>query len=147
VEIRPATADDVDVIAVVLGEIEAYYGGGSSPVDKDGIVTALFSERSPSTCLLAVDGDDVLGLAAYSFLWPAAGSESSLFLKELYVRESARRQGVATELMAAVKLAGAAAGCTRVEWLADRDNPAALDFYAAFGAAPRDDKAFYRVEL
>jgi hypothetical protein len=33
-----------------------------------------------------------------------------------------------------------------VEWTADADNPAALAFYAALGAEPRDGKVFYRLE-
>jgi hypothetical protein len=41
--------------------------------------------------MLAWDGDDLAGFAAYSFLWPAVGLTRSLFLKELYVAEAARR--------------------------------------------------------
>lgn len=95
--------------------------------------------------LLAKDGDEVLGMASYSFLWPAAGAGTSLFLKELFVRGNARRRGVARQLMAAVRDAAKAAGCTRVEWQADQDNHAALAFYAALDAKPHEGKVFYRL--
>lgn len=145
--IEQASEQDVDVISVILGEIEGYYGGKPTPGDPGQIRTALFGDRPAATALLARDGEQVLGLASYSLLWPAAGAESSLYLKELYVRADARRRGVAGALMEAVRGAAAAAGCSRVEWTADRDNPAALGFYAAFGAEPRDGKVFYRLGL
>ncbi|MCX4974203.1 GNAT family N-acetyltransferase [Streptomyces sp. NBC_00620] len=147
VQISPATEADAETISEILGEIEAYYGGDKTPGDLDQIRAALFSERPAATCLLARDGDAVLGLASYSFLWPAAGADTSLFLKELYVRESARRRGVAGALMGAVKEAAVAAGCSRVEWQGDADNPPALAFYEAFGAPPHEGKVFYRIDV
>jgi GNAT superfamily N-acetyltransferase len=145
VTIDEATAADVGVISDMLGEIEEYYGGENAPGDVDQIYAALFGERPVAILLLARDGDQVLGLASYSFLWPAAGAETSLFLKELYVRETARRRGVAGALMAALQQAAAEAGCSRIEWTADADNPRALAFYEALGVQPRDDKPFYRL--
>lgn len=43
--------------------------------------------------------------------------------------------------------AAADAGCSRIEWTADTDNPAALAFYEALGAEPRKGKVFYRSAL
>jgi GNAT superfamily N-acetyltransferase len=146
VQIDRATEADVEVISVILGEVESYYGGGDVPGNIGQIRAALFGERPAATVLLARDGDEVLGLASYSLLWPAAGAESSLFLKELYVRTHARRRGVARALMAALREEATAAGCSRVEWAADRDNPAALAFYGALGLEQSADKALYRWE-
>ncbi|MFK0049987.1 GNAT family N-acetyltransferase [Streptomyces sp. NPDC090741] len=144
--IDQATQQDVDVISVILGEIEAYYGGEEKPADAAQIHAALFGARPSATVLLAREDDQVLGLASYSFLWPAAGADTSLYLKELYVREAARRQGVAGSLMDAVRAAATRVGCSRVEWTADADNPAALALYQALGVEPRGGKFFYRVE-
>jgi GNAT superfamily N-acetyltransferase len=134
------------VISEILGEIEEYYGGKNTPGNRDQIRAALFSDRPAATVLLARDGDDVLGFASYTYLWPAAGAESSLYLKELFVREAARRRGVARAFMSELENVAAAAGCSRIEWTADADNPPALEFYAALGAEPRDGKIFYRVQ-
>ncbi|MFJ3883020.1 GNAT family N-acetyltransferase [Streptomyces sp. NPDC090077] len=142
--IEQATEQDIDVISVILGEIEAYYGGKPVPGSPDQIRSALFGSRPAATVLLARDDDEILGLASYSFLWPAAGADTSLYLKELYVRESARRQGVAAALMRELRAAADKAGCSRVEWTADRDNEAALAFYEALGATRHDGKVFYR---
>lgn len=143
--VGPATEEDLSSISSLLGEIEAYYGGKPDSVDADQIKGALFSQRPVATVLLAKEGARAVGLASYSFLWPAAGAESSLYLKELFVRRGHRRNGVAHQLIAALREAAADAGCSRIEWTADRDNPAALRFYDAIGARPHEGKIFYRV--
>jgi GNAT superfamily N-acetyltransferase len=146
VHIERATATDTETISLILGEVEAYYGGKNTPADQAQIRAALFGDGPVATVLLAWEGEEVLGLAAVSLLWPAAGAQSSLYLKELFVREPARRRGVARQLMTAVRAEAMAAGCTRVEWTADRDNPTALALYQALGFQQHNGKAFYRWE-
>jgi ribosomal protein S18 acetylase RimI-like enzyme len=147
VQISPATEHDLDVIAEILGETEAYYGGDNFRPPVAEIRAALFGDRPAAYCLLARAGDRVLGLASYSLLWPAAGADTSLYLKELYVRDGGRRQGVARALMDAVKAAAVEAGCSRVEWTADSDNPPALALYEALGVSQHTGKVFYRLEV
>ncbi|WP_304951803.1 GNAT family N-acetyltransferase [Streptomyces sp. AVP053U2] len=106
--------------------------------------------RSPplASALLAEDGaGNLVGLAAYSFLWPAAGSSHSLFLKELYVSDTIRRQGVGARFMAELRaLAEARPGCSRVEWMTDRDNPDARAFCKSLGFDEFGGKIVYRVD-
>lgn len=146
-QISRATDADTEVISQILGEIEEYYGGAPAPGDTEQIRSALFSAQPAATVLLARDGDEVLGLASYSLLWPAAGADTSLYLKELYVRTAARRRGVARALMSALRDEAAARGCSRVEWTADTDNPPALALYEALGVQPHQGKVFYRASL
>ena len=56
--------------------------------------------------------------------WPAAGLSTSLYLKELYVADTARRTGVATALMRGLYTIAAERGCSRVEWTTDEGNEA-----------------------
>ncbi|THA26440.1 GNAT family N-acetyltransferase [Streptomyces sp. RKND-216] len=146
VTIDRATEADAETISALLGEIEAYYGGENVPGDLAQVRAALFSARPAATVLLARDGENVVGMASYTFLWPASGADTSLYLKELYVREDARRHGVARALMDALRDEATSAGCSRVEWTADRDNPTALAFYEAMGAEENQGKVFYRSE-
>lgn len=143
-----AAEADVEVIAQMLGEIEEYYGGENIPGDREQVRAALVGPSPAATVLLARDDEGrVLGLASYSCLWPAAGADTSLYLKELFVREPFRKSGVGRRLMEAVQAAGVAAGCTRLEWTADTDNPAAVAFYAALGAHRNEGKVMYRAAL
>ncbi|WAZ20143.1 GNAT family N-acetyltransferase [Streptomyces cinnabarinus] len=146
-QIEKAAEADAKLLAGLLGEVESYYGGTDTPADEDQVRAALFGPQPVATVLIARDGDDVLGFASYSFLWPAAGADTSIYLKELFVRAPHRRRGVAGELMNAVRYAGRAAGCSRLEWTADADNPPALDFYEALGVATHQGKVFYRQAL
>lgn len=146
-KIRTATIADIDVLSTVLGEIEGYYGGEPRPGDPGQIRRALFSEVPAATVLLAEEEGEVVGLASYSLLWPASGADTSLYLKELFVRESGRRRGVGRALLEQLRTLARDAGYTRVEWTADADNPPALAFYAALGLEPQDGKILYRTVL
>ncbi|MEW2300984.1 cyclophane-containing RiPP N-acetyltransferase HaaN [Streptomyces sp. NPDC006655] len=153
VTIRPAEKRDVPALAELIEEIERYYGAADTdiqPIEERRLQVeeALFGAPPLASALLVEDeAGDIVGLAAYSYLWPAAGSSHSLFLKELYVRGTLRRQGIGARLMGELRsLAAARAGCSRVEWMADRDNPGAPAFYEALGFTKADGKIVYRVD-
>ena len=109
--VRAAGPTDITRIAHLIEEIEGYYGSTDiQPLEQrvTQVEEALFGPQPLASALLAEDEHgEVLGFAAYSFLWPAAGSTHSLFLKELYVREVARRRGVGAALMDAIRLVSA----------------------------------------
>jgi GNAT superfamily N-acetyltransferase len=140
--------EDVPAIAALLGEVEQYYGGDNTPGDPEQIHDALFGPSPAARCLIARDHDGaVLGFASYSWLWPAAGSTRSLYLKELYVRERARSHGVGQAFMAELERIAREAGCSRMEWTGDTDNPVALRFYERMGVPQNSGKVFYRLPL
>ena len=67
---------DEDKIAALLAELALFYGGSpeGTPAERSAVVRgALFGEPPLGYVLLAWDGLDLAGMAAYSFLWPAAG--------------------------------------------------------------------------
>jgi GNAT superfamily N-acetyltransferase len=92
------------------------------------------------------DDDRLVGLASYSFLWPAAGVTRSLYLKELYVVEQSRHRGIGRLLISELCRIALNKGCSRVRWTADTDNPTALRFYATLGVPPKSDKLMYRLD-
>jgi ribosomal protein S18 acetylase RimI-like enzyme len=104
----------------------------------------LFGAIPAAWMLLAWDAEQLVGLASYSFLWPAADLTRSLFLKELYVAKTHRHSGVGRTLMRALYEAAAQHECSRVEWMADSDNPGAQRFYEALGVLPESSKIVYR---
>ena len=104
----------------------------------------MFGAVPAGRALLGVLEGEVVGLAAYSFLWPAAGTTRSLYLKELFVLAAARRHGIGRLLMRELHAVAAEHRCSRVEWTADTDQPDAQRFYASLGAEPLATKLFYR---
>jgi hypothetical protein len=75
--VAPAGPVDVPALAGPLGETGRFYGA-VSPVPSQGRVRqindALFSSPPAAHALLAWDGTQLVGVAVYSFLWPARAS-------------------------------------------------------------------------
>jgi len=147
--IEHATAADIARLAELMEEMDRFYGAAEVEPQarrEKEIGEALFGTRPVAYALLAKDRRDVVGLASYSLLWPAAGLTSSLFLKELYVRQDKRRRGVGRRLMRELCAIAVAAGCSRVEWQTEDANERARRFYEALGAPVFAGKVFYRLE-
>jgi len=108
---------------------------------------ALFGQVPAACALLAWHEADLVGMASYSFVWPAVGVTGSLYLKELYVAAGWQRHGIGTLLMDRLRAVAAQHGCSRVEWTTDRDSDGAQRFYAKLGVPVDEGKLFYRVGL
>lgn len=149
VEIRSAEPRDVQTLAVLMEDIDRFYGATdveSSSQRTPQIAASLFLEPRAAYVLLAWEGAQLVGMAAYSFLWPAAGVTRSLYLKELYVSEPFRRKGVGALLMQALCQVAVKHECSRIEWTADAGNVLAEAFYEQLGVPKNEEKTFYRLE-
>ena len=149
-EVRPAEPGDLKELAALLDELDRFYGASDiEPVEARlrQIDEALFSDPPSAHALLAWQGADLVGMATYSFLWPAAGVSRSLFLKELYVATAHRRGGVGGLLVRSLFEIAAERRCTRVEWATDDFNAEAQRFYEALGHQPNPSKMLYRAEV
>lgn len=148
--IAPATEADLPAFIALLEEMDSFYGDvteGTADERIERVGAVLFGRPSKATVLLAKEDGQLIGMASYSFLWPAAGVTTSLYLKELYVRQAQRRSGVGRLLMGKLINIAKAEGCTRVEWTTDRSNVEAQRFYAGLGHGVNEGKLFYRVDV
>jgi GNAT superfamily N-acetyltransferase len=149
IRVTPAGPGDIPALAELLEETGRFYGAVSTLPPQERlrqINDALFSSPVAAHALLAWDGTRLAGMAAYSFLWPAAGLTRSLYMKELYVGERHRRRGAGKLLMRALFETAGQHGCSRIEWTTDGDNAGAQAFYEMLGLPPHPAKIFYRVE-
>lgn len=147
IRISPAKPDDIPAMSELLAEMDRFYGSDTTDPDEvreQQIYQALFGEPPAGRALLARDDEQLVGMAAYSFLWPAVGLTRSLYLKELYVADAYQRRGVGRLLMAALYEIAAEHECSRVEWTTDTDNTGAMAFYAELGVPIEKSKIFYR---
>lgn len=149
VSIRPAEPRDLPALALLMAELDRFYG--ETPVESpeqraSQIAASLFAEPKAGYVLLAWEDGQLVGMAAYSFLWPAVGVTRSLYFKELYVTEAFRRRGVGRLLMGEVCQVAAEHECSRVEWTADKGNALAEAFYQQLGVAKNPGKVLYRLE-
>jgi GNAT superfamily N-acetyltransferase len=150
VVVAPAEVQHVEALAALMEELDRHYGVTEfEPIEQrvEQIRDALFGPVPAGAALLVWDDDELVGLASYSFLWPAAGVTRSLYLKELYVAQARRRQGIGKLLMENLFTVAAKHGCSRVEWTTDQESKGAQRFYAELGVPVHDDKLFYRSEV
>lgn len=144
-----AEPSSINALANLTEEMGRFYGAPEIDPPElriKQIHEALFRDPPSAYALLAWDDNDLVGFAAYSFLWPAIGLTRSLYLKELYIAEKARRKGVGKLLMRHLHTLAIERSCSRVEWQTDLENLDAQRFYANLGVPVDESKLFYRVQ-
>jgi GNAT superfamily N-acetyltransferase len=147
--VTQAMPEDVPAIAGLFREMDDFYGEvmeESVEAKSNQISSVLFADPPLAYALLARADSDLVGFAAYSFLWPAIQTTKSLYLKELYVAKSYRHLGVGKMLIERTFKVAVESGCSRAEWTTDKENTQAQEFYASLGLANIHAKIFYRVE-
>lgn len=147
ITLADAEPGDEGKIAALCAELDLFYGDtpeGTPGERAETVRDALFGVPPLAYSLLAWDGPALVGFAAYSFLWPAAGLSASLYLKELYVTGAYQRSGTGRLLMDGLGQIAARRGMSRVEWTTDTSNEGAQAFYDALDAKPLTSKIFYR---
>ncbi len=105
----------------------------------------MLDETVPLYMLVAKDGDAVVGFASY-ILHPSTWAKVGYgYLEDLFVAESARGQGVARALIAAVAAEAKTHGSERLYWVTDAANTTAQGLYETL--ATRTDFIQYRQDL
>jgi GNAT superfamily N-acetyltransferase len=150
--VHPVELGDLESVAELLVEMDEFYDEPNRESTEIKVVNLrefIFGATPSAHLLVARDEGrpEALGIAAYSYLWPAVGTTRSLYLKELYVRKVRRRDGVGRLLMDNLSAAARSSRCSRIEWTTDRNNVGAQDFYLSLGAERADGKLFYRIVL
>jgi GNAT superfamily N-acetyltransferase len=147
--VAPIQPGDLEAFAALAEEMDRFYGTKEfDPLDVRlrQIEDALFGDPPLAYGLIAWTDDQPVGFATYSFLWPAIGFTRSLFLKELYVIETARRAGAGKAIMQSLAEIALKTDCSRFEWQTDTPNTNAQRFYENLGIAVDKSKLFYRAQ-
>jgi GNAT superfamily N-acetyltransferase len=140
--IRPAVETDVPELIAMIRELAAFEDlADQVQITEDDLGAALFGPESVVHDSVVEDGDG--GLAGHA-LWFRTFStflgKTGIWLEDLYVRETHRRQGHARALLAHLREQTAG----RVEWEVLEWNTPAIDFYQQLGARPMTGWTHYR---
>jgi len=147
VAVRLATDADLAPLTAIMLAMERHYEPDGIPDPAPArrrIAQALFGPAPLALAFLAVDGEAPVGVAVVSWLFPTKSFRPGLFLKDMFVLEARRGQGIGRKLLAAVVRHARDNGHPRVDWTTDRGNAAAAGLYRGLGAV-LEDKLFFRV--
>jgi GNAT superfamily N-acetyltransferase len=97
--------------------------------------------RSPPDfhCLVAEENGTLIGMLVYYFVPFTYRAKPNLIIKELYVVDKHRSQGVGELLMKAVAKEAVQAGCGMIKWWVAKWNTRSIEFYKRLGAKIDND--------
>ena len=97
--------------------------------------------RSPPDfrCLVAEEDGQLIGMLVYYFVPFTYRVKPDLIIKELYVAESYRSQGVGELLMKAVAAEAVRGTCGKIKWWVAKWNTRSIQFYERLGGKIDDD--------
>jgi GNAT superfamily N-acetyltransferase len=99
----------------------------------------MLEEKDLFQCFVAEnDQKEIVGIASYFFAYYTWVGKS-LYLDDLYVKESCRGQKIGSELLRQIFEIAKTTNCKRVRWQVSEWNKGALDFYKKCGATVEEE--------
>lgn len=144
--IRPATVDDVPLIAQLIRELAEYERAPEEAVATEAqLRDVLFGSAPAARVLLAFAEDTPAGFAVYFFNFSTWLGRPGLYLEDLFVRPEMRGRGYGRALLEALARIAHERGCGRMEWAVLDWNEPAINFYKKLGARPMDEWTVFRL--
>ena len=145
--IRPASVDDVALIAQLVRELAEYERLADAAVATEaGLREQLFGERPAAEVLIAEADGEPAGFALFFHTFSTFLGKRGLYLEDLFVRPAFRGIGLGRHLMAALARIAVQRDCGRFEWSVLDWNEPAIAFYRRLGAVGMDEWTVQRLE-
>ncbi len=133
--IRTATASDVPTILTLVRELATYEREPDAVVATEAdFAKHGFGERPFFLTLMAEWSGEPAGFALYFFGFSTWTGGPTLFLEDLFVRETHRKRGIGVALMKRLARDAVERGCKRFVWQVLDWNEPAIAFYEGLGA-------------
>ena len=145
--IRPATVEDVALVARLIRELAEYERLADAAVASEAdLREQLFGERPAAEVLVAEADGEPAGFALFFHTFSTFLGKRGLYLEDLFVRPAFRGLGLGRHLMAALARIAVQRGCGRFEWSVLDWNAPAIGFYRALGASAMDEWTVQRLQ-
>lgn len=146
VRTRPATRDDVPVIAELIRGLARYEKLEDQVVMTEALLdAALFGERPYAEVVLAEDEGRSVGFALFFHNFSTFLGRPGIYLEDLFVLPEHRGRGIGRTLLANLARLAVERGCGRLEWAVLDWNREAIDFYLRLGAKANSEWSEYRL--
>lgn len=131
VTIRTATEHDIEAVYNLLLEFAKFHGSSDKVYTT---VNQLKCDKDLFHCLVAETEDKhIIGFASHFFTY-YSWSGKALYIDDLYVTPSHRKQGVGKKLLDAIVQKAKDNGCFKIRWQTSNWNTNAIAFYKNYGA-------------
>jgi ribosomal protein S18 acetylase RimI-like enzyme len=139
IRIRRAVADDVPALLELMQQLAKFeHYDADFAVTAETLLAQGFERNPPDFCALIAEDPDVTGVLSGMLVYYTIPftfrARPTLFIKELYVAESGRGQGIGEALMRAAAGEALALGCATIKWQVADWNTRARAFYERLGA-------------
>ena len=135
VVLRPANEMDFTAIFSLMKEFSVFQG---TPGKVSITIEEMHSNKELFKCLVAETTDKrIIGFACFFFAY-YSWSGKALYLDDLYVMETFRKQAVGKMLFNAVLDYAKKNNCNKMRWLVSKWNTHAIGFYKSIGASIDD---------
>ena len=143
--IVPATERDLPIILRLVKSLAEYERLAHAVVATEATLhESLFVKRAAEV-VIGYAGDEPAGFAVFFQTFSTFLGIPGLYLEDLFVEPTFRRQGLGEALLAYLAKIAVERGCGRVEWSVLGWNELAIGFYRKLGAQPMDDWVIYRL--
>jgi ribosomal protein S18 acetylase RimI-like enzyme len=144
VAVRPATADDAEVIhslvrhlAVTTGQQHRFHS------DVEDFLKFGFSNDPQFEALLAEQDGSVIGLCLFFYDFSSWRGELGVYIQDLVVDDKARSRGVGRLLLRIAAHRGRQHGATHLRLTVEHDNETAIRFYEKLGLKESSSERIY----
>jgi GNAT superfamily N-acetyltransferase len=145
--IRPATPEDVPVIAAFIRELAEYERAPEMAVaTEEQLRESLFGPRPAVFAHLAVSSDgEPAGFAMWFLNYSTWRGTHGIYLEDLFVRPTLRGAGYGKALLAELARIAVERGYWCVQWWVLDWNTPSVDFYKSLGAVAQDEWTVFRL--
>lgn len=135
--VRPLAETDRDAWVSLYRGYRAFYELDDEPEVLEQAWRWLIEGEHTLFGLVAVDGDDLVGLAHLKWMARPSRASMCLYLDDLFTAPQARGKGVGSFLLARAGEIAAERGASMVRWITDVDNTTARRLYDEVATATR----------
>lgn len=144
--IREATTEDIQIVLEFIRDLAEYENHlDYFEATEERVRRWIFGPEARARVLLAHEGETPVGFAVYYFTFSTFAALPGIYLEDLFVKPSYRKQGVGKALLCALARVAKTTDCTRIEWAVLHWNENAIRFYKNLGAIPMNEWSVYRL--
>lgn len=151
IQIRKAIESDSERVWPLMKELAIFeHYIDSFAITPEVVREKGFRKNPPDFyCIVAddIDADKIAGMLVYYFIPYTAQNKTAIYLKELYVDEAYRTNGVGRQLMIALREEARLNNCGQIKWSVAPWNEAGKRFYENLGARENRDWLHYEWDV